>query len=120
MRSTLITVAIVLAVIISGAVFLFFASPVSVTVRNDSKQTITAISAAVQGRELDFPDLAPGRSARRWFHNTGRDDHYFFRARRSDGTQIQQDEGYITSGSFYGSAQFTITPSGDVAFTEDY
>jgi len=120
MRKALLAIGLGFALLIGGAVALLFASPTSVTVRNDSSQPITAVSVTVQGRRLDFPDLAPGHSARRWFRNTGADDHYSLVAHRSDGTQIQRDEGYITSGSFYGAAQFTITPSGDVTFTEDY
>jgi hypothetical protein len=120
MRRTLLALGLGLALLIGGAVVLLFASPTSVTIRNDSGQTITAVSVTVHGRRLEFPDLTPGRSARRWFHNTGADDHYSFAARRSDGTSIQRDEGYITSGSFYGAAQFTIMPSDDVTFTEDY
>ncbi len=120
MRRTLLALGLGLALLIGGAVVLLLVSPTSVTIRNNSGETIASVSVTVQGRRLDFPNLAPGRSARRWFHNSGADAHYTFVARRSDGTQIQREEGYITSGSFYGSAQFTITPSGDVTFTEDY
>ncbi|MGB8167362.1 MAG: hypothetical protein WCF18_07705 [Chthoniobacteraceae bacterium] len=120
MRKALLALGLGLALLIGGAFVLLLVSPTSVTVRNDSSQTITTVSVTVQGRTLNFPNLPPGDSARRWFHNTGADGHYSLVAHRSDGTQIQRDEGYITSGSFYGSAQFTITPSGDVTFTEDY
>lgn len=111
---------LIVLLIIGVAILLLFGSPTSVTIRNDSAHTISSVSVTVQGHRLSFPDLPPGRTARRWFLNTGADDHYSLAARRSDGTVIQRDEGYITSGSFYGAAQFTITPSNDVTFTEDY
>lgn len=120
MRRALLALGLVVALLVGGAIVLGFVSPTSVTVRNDSRQTITAVSVRVQGRRLDFNDIPSGHNVRRWFRNTGADDHYSLAARRSDGTAIQRDEGYITSGSFYGSAQFTVTPSGDVTFTEHY
>lgn len=121
-RKTLVSVGIVLALLIGVVVVLVIFSPclISVTVRNDSEQTITAVSVTVQGRKLDFEDIAPGRSERRWFRNIGGDDHYTFAAKRSDGTSIQASGGYITGGYFCGWAQFTIASSGDVAFAENY
>lgn len=120
MRKTLIIIGIALALFFSGAIYLLVACPTSVTVRNDSRQSLAGVSVTVQGRRLDFPDLAAGLSARRWFHNKGPDGHFSLLARRSDGTQISAEEGYITSGDFYGSAHFTITSDGDVTFAQDY
>jgi hypothetical protein len=97
-----------------------FASPVSVTVRNDSGQIIAGISVTAQDRRLDFPYLPPGGSARRWFRNTGRDGDYILSALRGDGTRIEAEDGYMTSGSFYGSAEFTVGTIGEVTFSESY
>lgn len=120
MRRTVTIFALGLASLVGGAILVLFVSPASVVVRNDSDQTVTGISVAVQEHTLNFPDLAPGHSARRWFRNAGPDGNYSLIARRSDGTQIREEEGYITGGGFYSAAQFTIEPSGNVAFTENY
>lgn len=109
-----------MALLFVAVIAFAFVDPIVVTVQNDSDQILAAISVSVQDRVLSFPDLTPGRSASRWFHNTGADDHYSLSAALQDGVSIKAEEGYITSGSFYGTAQFNVMSSGMVAFTESY
>lgn len=118
MRHRAPLLSLVTCVLIGTLGLILFTRPACVTIHNDSTEVITGISVTVQGRKLAYPDLPPGSSARRWFRNTGRDSHYTLAAARGHGTLIQTDEGYITSGTFYTSAQFRITPS-HVTFTED-
>ena len=100
MRRALLVLGFGLALLIGGAVVLLFASPTSVTVRNDSSQTITAVSVTVQGRRLDFPDLTPGHSARRWFHNTGADDHYSFVATVATEHRFSETRATLRAAAF--------------------
>ncbi len=120
MRRPLLALGFAATLLIGGAMLLLIARPTSVTVRNDSAETLSEVSVTVQERRIEFPDLAPGVSARRWFRNTGADGQYSFVARRTDGTEIRQDEGYITSTTLFGSAEFKITPSGDVTFADGF
>ena len=118
MRKTLKAFGILTALLFVCVITFAFVDPIVVTVRNDSDQTLAAISIRAQDRLLSFPDLPSGHSASRWFHNTGADDHYSLSAVLQDGTSVKAEEGYITSGSFYGTAQFNVMSSGLVAFTE--
>ncbi len=106
--------------LVALVVFAWTGFPTAITVRNNSDRTLNEVLVVVQDHTLKFPSLSPGDSARRWHRNSGADDNFTFTAVRDDGMKIQKEDGYVTSGSFFGSVEFTVAPVGEIAFAEKW
>jgi hypothetical protein len=86
---------------------------------NESGQTIHALTVRVSERTIKFGDVYSGES-KSWFFYTPRGETYFeVRGQLEDGTQINDDVGYVVWEDYFLDRVILILPEGKVESHRD-
>jgi len=86
------------AVVGIAAGIIWMNHPISMSVENMTKASLSDVSVIVGERKFDFGDLTHGEKKSVWFFYDGPDSSFQVSAKHADGTLINESLGYITSG----------------------
>jgi hypothetical protein len=85
-----------------------------VDVINESGQTIHSLTVKVSGRTIKFGDVISGGSESTFFSTPHHESYFEVRGQLEDGTQINEDVGYVVWEEYFLHRVILILPDGKV------
>jgi hypothetical protein len=111
MKKRAIACAVVVALLLAGGWAVWHRIENRLVVTNESGQAITFLTITVGGETIRLEDVPAGASVSARFRIRS-DDHFVVRGRLADGTELTEDCGYVTNGTYGERAAFVIGPGG--------